>query len=104
MELTAKQKELEYTQCPVCEMSELSAMDSVGDEEPFLWCPHCESTIDGEGAIERGNGTTEYVFDADVCSSSLDEWGWPMTEGETAHRWDDTKNPIECAECGAEKD
>lgn len=54
MELTGKQKALEYTQCPVCKENELEAMDSVGDEAPFLWCGNCETTIDGEGTVQAG--------------------------------------------------
>lgn len=40
-----------------------------------------------------------------ICPSSIDsETGLPITEGETAHKWDTTTNPIGCAECGALKD
>lgn len=45
----------------------------------------------------------DYINDPDVCSSSLDENGEPATEGETAHRWDEAADPIECAECGTHK-
>jgi len=103
MELTTKQKALLHTQCTICEESELDAMDSVGDDEPFLWCPNCESTVDGEGNVEHGYNT-DYIWDANVCTSSLNEWGKPMTEGDTDHRWDDTQDPITCAECGNEKE
>lgn len=41
----------------------------------------------------------EYQLDPNVCPSSLDENGLPMTEGNTAHKWDDTT----CSECGAFK-
>lgn len=47
---------------------------------------------------------TEYELDPKVCPSSLNEDGMPMTEGETAHRWDDTTDPHTCAECGAQRD
>jgi len=103
MELSKKQEALLHTQCPVCEESELSALDSVGEDEPFLWCPNCESTIDKDGEVERGC-VSEFIFDVNVCPSSLNEWGKPAQEGETDHRWDDTTSPITCAECGAEKE
>lgn len=44
------------------------------------------------------------IYNPDICSSSLDEYGEPMTEGETAHKWDDSTDPITCAECGTLKD
>lgn len=98
MKLTETQKALQHTQCTVCNENELSEMDSVGDDLPFLWCPNCESTVDGNGVVERGH-STDYIYDVNVCPSSLNEWGKPMTEGETAHKWDeDTKT---CNECGA---
>ena len=48
-------------------------------------------------------------YDPKVCPSSLmedEESGElrPITEGETAHKWDKDAYPISCAECGAEKD
>lgn len=43
------------------------------------------------------------LLDPNICPSSLNEDGEPMTEGETAHRWDETTNTATCAECGAEK-
>lgn len=44
------------------------------------------------------------IYDPAICPSSLDEFHRPLTEGETAHKWDDTTDPITCAECGTEKD
>ena len=44
------------------------------------------------------------IYNPAICPSSLDENGDPATEGETAHKWDDTENPVTCAECGASKD
>lgn len=35
-------------------------------------------------------------FNPDICPSSLNEDGEPITEGETAHKWDENT----CAECG----
>lgn len=102
--LTDIQKALNHTQCPVCKESELSALDSIAPDAPFLHCSNCDTTIDGAGTVEKGSGTTEYMYLPDVCPSSLNEWGRPMTDGETAHRWDETTNPVTCAECGATKD
>ena len=99
--LTAIQAALLHTQCTVCKESELTALDAIMPDAPFLWCSHCDTTIDGLGNIEKGNGTTEYLYMPDVCPSSLNEWGWPMAEGETAHKWDETTSPVTCAECGA---
>jgi hypothetical protein len=42
------------------------------------------------------------VWDNNICPSSLDENHDPITD-ETAHKWDDSSNPIACAECGAQK-
>lgn len=44
----------------------------------------------------------EYLLDPNVCPSSLGEDDLPMTEGETAHKWDDETG--ECNECGAKND
>lgn len=41
-----------------------------------------------------------YLFNPDVCPSSLGENDEPITEGETAHKWDG----VECNECGAKRD
>lgn len=102
--LTAIQASLLHTQCPVCEENELTALDSIMPDAPFLWCSRCDTTIDGMGTIEKGSGTTEYLFISSVCPSSLDEWGWPATQGETAHKWDESTTPHTCAECGTTKD
>lgn len=49
-----------------------------------------------------------YHLDNNVCPSSLheNETGElePITEGETAHKWDDTEIPVTCSECGTQKD
>lgn len=49
---------------------------------------------------------TPYHLDPNVCPSSLheNEQGElePMTQGETAHKWDDSTDPPTCSECGAE--
>lgn len=110
MELTETQKKLLHTQCTVCEESELSEMDSVGDDAPFLWCPNCESTVDSHGTVEHGY-VTEFIHNPEVCSSSLNEWNKPITEGETAHKWspqlssDDYGRPVYmCDECNATKE
>lgn len=42
----------------------------------------------------------EYQLDPNVCPSSLGEDGFPMTEGETGHKWHGNV----CSECGAEKE
>ena len=54
---------------------------------------------------------SDNAFNNDVCPSSLDENGEPMTGGETAHKWspqlsseDYAKPVIMCDECGATKD
>lgn len=44
----------------------------------------------------------EYLLDPEVCPSSLGEDNKPMTEGETAHKWDEETG--ECNECGAIKE
>ncbi len=49
------------------------------------------------------------IYNPDICPSSLDEYGEPMTEGETAHQWhkddDDTAESVfRCSECGAIKE
>lgn len=46
----------------------------------------------------------EYQMNPDVCPSSLDENGLPMTPGETDHVWDDSTDPITCSECGAQRE
>lgn len=46
---TQHQKDLEHTTCPNCKESELSFIDQCGDDEPVLWCPNCELTIDTDG-------------------------------------------------------
>lgn len=45
-----------------------------------------------------------YELDPDVCPSSLNEEGEPMTEGETDHKWDTTTDPHTCSECGATRE
>jgi hypothetical protein len=42
---------------------------------------------------------SDNVWNNDVCPSSLDENGEPMTDGETAHKTTDGR---ECDECGAD--
>lgn len=101
--LTDIQAKLLHTQCPQCKEGELTALDSIYPDAPFLWCPRCDTTINGTGNVERGAGITEYLNIPEVCPSSLDEWGWPMIEGNTAHKWDATTSPVTCAECGATK-
>lgn len=44
------------------------------------------------------------IYNPKICSSSLDEFGEPANEGETAHRWDTTTTPVTCAECGTTRD
>lgn len=51
----------------------------------------------------------DWVFDNEVCPSSLTEDETtgklrPIDESETDHKWDEDTDPISCAECGAEKD
>lgn len=110
MDNTKVQELLHNKTCSICEVGSWSFMDSVGNEEKFLWCSHCESTVDESGVIERGCGTQEYIWSPDVCTSSLDEWGWPITYGETEHKWNDEieertgKDIIKCSECGAIKE
>lgn len=50
--LTPKQQALYHTQCPHCKEDELSALDSIMPDAPFLWCPNCDTTIDGDGTVE----------------------------------------------------
>jgi uncharacterized protein YqkB len=45
-----------------------------------------------------------YRYNVDVCPSSLGEDDLPMDENETAHKWDDTTDPVTCSECGTTKD
>jgi hypothetical protein len=45
----------------------------------------------------------DYLLDPNVCPSSLNENDEPVDPNETAHKWDDTTNPITCAECGTLK-
>lgn len=42
---------------------------------------------------------SDNVFNNDICPSSLDENGEPMTLNETAHKWD--TSTAMCSECGA---
>ena len=100
--LTDTQAKLLHTQCPVCQESELTILDAIEPDALLLYCPNCQTTIDGAGVVER-NIIMENIYNPAICSSSLDEYGYPFT-GETAHRWDDTENPITCAECGTTKD
>lgn len=51
--LTAVQEKLLHTQCPTCNENELTEMDSIMPDEPFLWCAGCDTTIDGEGKVEK---------------------------------------------------
>lgn len=54
------QTPLTPTQCPNCNESELSALDTIAPDAPYLWCPNCDTTIDGEGTIEvRGAHITK---------------------------------------------
>ncbi len=61
-------------------------------------------TLEKENVIENVIEEEDYINNPDVCPSSLGEDDKPMTEGETAHKWDETQNPVTCAECGAERD
>lgn len=108
MELTPIQKSLLHTQCTICNENELTALDSLGEDEPFLWCPNCESTVDSLGKVERGY-VTEFIFDPEVCPSSLNEWGKPITLGQTDHRFEAQMNGdgvdlVMCEECGTTKE
>lgn len=67
----------------------------------------------GNGCYEKGSPTRSYenMWSPDICPSSLNEYGEPMTDGETAHRWaaqlsnDDYGKPVYmCEECGATKE
>lgn len=72
-------------------------------------CGHAKCA-GGNGCYETGKPMRSYeeikaeyqvdIFDPAVCPSSLDEYNGPLT-GETAHKWDDTTDPVTCAECGA---
>lgn len=55
-------------------------------------------------AYEHKDTNMDNIYNPEICPSSLDEYGEPMTEGETAHKWDESENPITCAECGAAKE
>ena len=62
------------------------------------------SAIDHENTIKQPRETNmENIYNPDICPSSLDEFGEPMTEGETAHKWDETTSPVTCSECGTTK-
>lgn len=39
----------------------------------------------------------------DVCPSSLDENLVPVDPSNTGHHWDDSTDPVTCAECGTKK-
>ena len=45
----------------------------------------------------------EYLLNPDICPSSLGENDEPVNPEETAHKWDETEEPITCAECGTNK-
>ncbi len=47
---------------------------------------------------------TDYELNPNVCPSSLDDKGNPTDPSETAHKWDETTDPIVCSECGAERE
>lgn len=73
-------------------------------------CGHAKCA-GGNGCFEVGKPMQPYtpvnmdnIYNPDICPSSLDEFGEPMTEGETAHKWDETTDPITCSECGANKE
>lgn len=53
----------------------------------------------GQG-VHKLNMNYDNIYNPDICPSSLDDNGEPTTTGETAHKWDDTTNPVECAGCG----
>lgn len=53
------------------------------------WCEENPDEAQDEGA-----------FDNNVCPSAPR----PLTEGETAHKWDTDTDPVSCAECGATYD
>jgi hypothetical protein len=44
-----------------------------------------------------------YLLDPNVCVASLNENDEPANPNETAHRWDETTEPVTCAECGAQQ-
>lgn len=46
----------------------------------------------------------DFIYDPNVCPSSLREDDKPVDPTETAHKWDESSNPITCAECGTNKD
>lgn len=79
--LTAKQEALLHTTCPVCNECELTAMDAIAPDEPFLWCANCDTTIDGKGNVEAGE-VPEYCDDCRT-SHRIDDGcdGQPEQEG-----------------------
>lgn len=46
----------------------------------------------------------DYIYNPTVCPSSLNENDEPNDPNETAHKWDDSTDPVTCAECGATKE
>lgn len=47
--LSPVQQAMLHKQCPACHEDELTALDSVGSDEPFLWCSSCDATVDAIG-------------------------------------------------------
>jgi hypothetical protein len=54
--------------------------------------------------MQDENKDRNWLFDPDVCPGSLGEDDKPIDPSETAHKWDETANPVTCAECGAKKE
>jgi len=78
-----------------------------GKVEEWVTCAECseEGFKSQVHLSEDGTctGCKDYTTDPDVCPSSLNGDDKPVNPEETAHKWDETTNPITCAECGAAK-
>lgn len=42
----------------------------------------------------------EFMLNPLVCPASLGEDDKPVNPLETAHKWDETTDPVSCSECG----
>jgi hypothetical protein len=83
------------------EKMQLENNPAVGERVMFSSLPEEVQGAIIERVLEAGD-SQDYIWDPEVCSSSLREDGRPMTPGETAHIWDEETGT--CNECGATKD
>lgn len=86
--------------CGSLDKMQLDDNEAVGKIIPLADAPEEVREAIIERVIEAGD-SQDYIWDPEVCSSSLGEDGRPMTPGETAHKWDEETGI--CDECGAGK-